>query len=53
MIICYQNWVFNAWGWNGQRSSENIKRGGAYKVSSIESQIKVKMVFVYKIILFV
>jgi hypothetical protein len=61
MIIYYQNLVFNAWGrgWNGQRSAENIKRGGAYKVSSIESksiirkQIKVKMALVYKIILFV
>jgi hypothetical protein len=41
-------------GWNGQRSTENIKRGWAYKVSSIESQIKVKigvaanLLFVYQ-----
>jgi hypothetical protein len=29
MIICYQNLLCNAWGWNGQRSAENVKRGGA------------------------
>jgi hypothetical protein len=51
MIVRYQNLVFNSWGWNGQSSAETIKRGGLYKVSSIESQIKIKMAFVYKIIL--
>ncbi len=48
MIICYQTLEFNAWGgggWNAQRSAENVKRGGAQKVLSIESEIKVKMVF--------
>jgi hypothetical protein len=38
-------------GWNGQRSAENKKRGGSYKVSIIESQINVKIAFFYKIIL--
>jgi hypothetical protein len=28
MIICYQTLVFNAWGWIGQRSAENVKREG-------------------------